>query len=1189
MHNRMISALIGLLSLFALPCLADDSATDYDIVTVQVTTSSYDASKPPVFARVKYNKLCPLVITSDDMGRVEFVRNWAFFNGYPVIASAYFYTMDDVSSLLNAPYNAATMSSAQEPELKADSFTPLTYTDGTGGVRRFTATSAIMPYKVEQKNYIWMHSTHAQAMVRTGWSFAQHDVADEKPDGVSTDAQWRSYITEQLPIQSQKMEDITGYGLKVIVEPNGDHQYIGAGIASNEVCWNIFQNASTEYPAQDATLSDWTGGSMPTDFTSKPTGAWERFFFQDKERTFYDEKIKPAIENNDGSKMILGGTHGIANAMLTILKEKVQPADKLWVAGADEVWEYYYIYNHAKIEDINYNDTEGKLTFTVKVPKYKKHQFRELTINIPGITDGTDCSFSDNVVTGGYRQNDDQYTINLGLETNTYTHIEELISFYRANLFNEYVKRDAQYLIDMLVPGAKKTAYSSQLNAMPNYQYKVEAILKGSGDAGADKKQTLFEGKSDVAEQQNISYPRYILDGSTLYETPANSSTPSYMLQFTPAETEDTETHSINYTAGQTGVVFYAEGETLDGVSPITDVISATKKGTGDPYHALMQASNGIGAHITTKTTVTTLASGIYTLTAGVGDTWHDATHYATLTFKLDDKVVYTFQTDAAGLKEYSQSDIIVKTGGTLTVEAEGTGNARWLDYVFVQKTAEYDASTPDVSLTATNDGIIKVSNGDTSVTLTASATPADGKSISKTVIKDEQGKIVATAEGSTCTYTFKNTVLGRYKFSAEATDDTKLTGVSDELTVSVTSDLSYSAYSSLGDLLAEESLSDQTATTSITYSYPRYLLKGTELYETQPRNSGKAIHYGETFELKEPNIEKTISYERSKENVVFYTEGEAISGVNIRTDAASGNQDTGAPYWALIYGSNGAGADLKDKKLTLTTLPAGTYKIYAGLGVTWTAKKATYTFTAGGEKIATMTTTTTEGVTELSGDSFTLNEETTLYVASESEHDKACWLDYVYIQKLDGVPVSITDAGYATFSSPYALDFTGSDIKAYVARMDGDVVTMTPIEKVPAATGLFLQGTEGTAVSLTIPLASETQAVSGNALKPQLTTGTVGAGNYVFSGKDGQQLAFRRLTQATSLPAGRAYLQATAADGAPRLLQIQLEDGVTGLLPVTATQGTATDRPVYDLRGLPVGKSHKGIVIRNGKKSYQK
>ena len=91
--------------------------------------------------------------------------------------------------------------------------------------------------------------------------------------------------------------------------------------------------------------------------------------------------------------MILGGTHGLSDIFLDYLRNTLQPTDKYWVAGADEVWEYYHLYNNAMISDITYSN--GVLNFNVKIPRYKKHQFRELTINIPGISEGTSFSFSD--------------------------------------------------------------------------------------------------------------------------------------------------------------------------------------------------------------------------------------------------------------------------------------------------------------------------------------------------------------------------------------------------------------------------------------------------------------------------------------------------------------------------------------------------------------------------------------------------------------------------------------------------------------------------------------------------------------------------------------------------------------------------------------------------------------------------
>lgn len=624
-------------------CLSGMADEKYDVVTISVTASSYDATKPPVIAPVKYNKLCPLVITSDDMGRGEYMRNWAYFNGYPVISDSYAGQMDNPLTLLNAPYNTVTLS-YQDKGIMAKTFEPLTYTDDTGGKRRFTATSAIMPYKIGSI-YSLMNENMAKVMVRTGWSFAQHDVADSFDDVADVNA----YIKEQLPIQSNKMKGITGYGLKVIVEPNGDHRYLKAGVESNEICWNIMQNSTDEYPANSLLLDNWTKGIDITSFDNKPTGGFERLFFQGNESTWMSN-----INTADGTKIILGGTHGMGNDILKFMKETVQPTDKYWVAGADEVWEYYHLYNKAKIENVKYAD--GTLTFEVKVPQYEKHQFREMTINIPGITDGTNCTFSDNVVTGGARQNSEQYTINFGIEEGVKTHISELVSLYRQNLTNEYLKRDAQYLIDLLVDGETKTNYQQKLNAAPNYSIKLVANLTGGGNNKQIQLQSIL---NDEQQETVCPFPRYILDGTTLYQTDANATKPHYVKVVTPSQAE--ETININYTAIEdANVVFYSEGEDLKGTEPITDGYHATKQGTGEPYHALMQASNGIGGAVKSQVSITTLQPGVYKLVAGIGDTWHEATKYAHVIFKLGDKVIYDFDTDAAGLKEYEKHIIYI-------------------------------------------------------------------------------------------------------------------------------------------------------------------------------------------------------------------------------------------------------------------------------------------------------------------------------------------------------------------------------------------------------------------------------------------------------------------------------------------------------------------------------------------------
>jgi hypothetical protein len=1150
-------------------------AENYDIVTITVQASAYDASKPPQFAKVKYNKLCPLITTSDDMGAGELIRNWAFFNGYPVFANDAYGQIAMGNDFLDSPYSASAWAQ-QVRSLKRDSHSPLTYSDNTGGVRRFTGTSAIWPHQVNNTNSTLINGNDAKVMIRTGWSFAQHDV-----DYSENDIKAGLYTAQQVadrfqPLSELWAENATGIGLKVMVEPSGAHTYIDAGKLSDEICWNIFQNGVVgTYPEMTHTLvNDWTSGTDWTTFgTNKPTETTRRIFFQGHENEWFN-----AINSADGTEILIGGTHGIGDDILAFMKNTVQPTDQFWVASADEVWEYYHLYNNATIQNLNYAD--GTLTFQVKVPKYQKSQFRELTINIPGITNGSNPTYSNNVIVGGARQNNGQYTINIGLEDKIYTYIEELIAYYRAHQYNTYVKDDAQYLIDLLLPGTKKDDYQSQLDAAAVFTtYQVTTSVG---------EKVLAAGGQDAAAAVTYTFPKYLLSGTDLYQATKNGSKPYYVTTFTP--NSGTDNRTVTYTKAVENVTFFAEGENLDGAffNPKSmGNINDNGKGEYLPWH---EASNAAGGYITSPVTVTTVQPGKYNLVVACGDSFNNATHYATFTFKLGDKTIFTFQTDYQGIKEYTKEAILVKEPMTLTVEAIESGTSRWIDYLYLVKTAEYDATVPDVEISAATTDL-DITDGVSPVTITATATGYEGAAIAQTVIKDADGNTLATNSGSTCQYSFTPTQLGNIIFTAEATDNQNRTGASQDLTITVKSDFTLTAVSNMGDPIANTTFTAQTDNKNYSFLYPRYLLKGTTLYETAARSAdSRQLHYGEnvTFSLANKNIERTIDYTAAVANIVFFTEGEDVTGArkwtNNKFDSGQGQS------YALTLGSMGACGGFKSEgqgSNTLTTLPAGQYQLTAIIGCT--NSTSTYTFKAGNTPIGSYNATpSTASLVTYTTDPFTLDGETTVTAASSIGPDNSQnWIDLVYIKKLDAQPVTVGTQGYATFSSLYSLDFTSvSGIKAYIATSaTNGAVDMTQVTgTVPEATGLLLQATIGSTTSTTIPLATTVPTtITNNLLLAHTEEGEVAAGNYVFSGKkDGTELGFRQLSEPTNVPAGRAYL--TLPDGSPARLSITFDNLPATIGPLHTGNATEANLQIYNLNGQKSGW-HKGIIISNGRK----
>lgn len=777
------------------PCnhlLAQTDVTGYETVTITIPASAYNADAggiglgAPQMARVKYNKLFPLVITSDDMGKTELTNNWAAVNGYPVINDWIDLGIQPGGTkFLQAPYKKYYM---QGRSSDADDYQPMTYTDNVGKTQRYRITSAVMPYDLASNNYAKINANDAKLMLRTGWSFAQHDVDNTS----SVDA-----ISTAMTTNSTTWENQVGIGLKVMVEPNGNHNYLDAGKQNNGVCWNIFQNPATGYPGNDKTLTDWTDGTMPTTFSSKPDGGYTRTFFQGNEAAWKNE-----VESADGTKIVIGGTHGIGDDIKTHLRTATNVTDNAWVGSADEVWEYYHIYNNVVIENVTWSGSA--LTFDVKVPTYNKHQYRELTINIPGLTGTGAPTFSTESgktvpVTGGYKTDGGTgigYTLNIGLESSITTHISDLMAIYRDDQTNLFVKRDMEYLISQLWDGS---SYTSRLTASPTYNLSVGSSLDGSTGP------TLATIKTDTDCDKSFAVPRYILNGTTLYEHAANGSKPYYVNTITTSA--DTPS-AISYTAKDlsslaTGAtpVFYAEGEDLDGVAVVGADFDVTVNSSRKS--AMEIASMGMGGNVVSgipATVTSSLPRGTYKIVIGYGDTNTGAA--STYNVNVNGTSVYSFDNSGVSsnsVTEFTSHDFDVETDNLpITVSSDYTVNhpeqgSHWIDYVYIVKTADLEAIAPTLTFTSsTTASTIKTG---TTATLTANALPNGGSNISTSIYAADSEETItgdALATGTTsATYSFTPSSDGTSYFVAQSTNSVGTT-TSQLITLTATSITNY-------------------------------------------------------------------------------------------------------------------------------------------------------------------------------------------------------------------------------------------------------------------------------------------------------------------------------------------------------------------------------------------------------------
>lgn len=183
---------------------------------------------------------------------------------------------------------------------------------------------------------------------------------------------------------------------------------------------------------------------------------------------------------------------------------------------------------------------------------------------------------------------------------------------------------------------------------------------------------------------------------------------------------------------------------------------------------------------------------------------------------------------------------------------------------------------------------------------------------------------------------------------------------------------------------------------------------------------------------------------------------------------------------------------------------------------------------------------------------------------------------------------------GIMTYASEYDLDFSAvSGLTAYVATgISDNTLTLTPVDKVLAGTGLLLKGKADS--TFTVPV-----TVSATAIDDNLLVGLTGQTDVYQTTDDGIAFIlandihgvnwYRLAEEHCTLKANSAYLRlpASVAPSASRALTMAFEDGTTGITPASSLNGGEW----YDLNGRKLDKkpTRKGLYIFNGRKTLIK
>ena len=201
---------------------------------------------------------------------------------------------------------------------------------------------------------------------------------------------------------------------------------------------------------------------------------------------------------------------------------------------------------------------------------------------------------------------------------------------------------------------------------------------------------------------------------------------------------------------------------------------------------------------------------------------------------------------------------------------------------------------------------------------------------------------------------------------------------------------------------------------------------------------------------------------------------------------------------------------------------------------------------------ITTLTFPSNDGTTQ-TATRVVIAEDSYVRFLDVKSQNSCHYYDYILVKKTpESVSATITSAGYATYCSPYALDFSEvSGLKAYIitGTESGNTLALSAVKEVPANTGVLLEGEVG---NYDIPVvASSSTDVSANKLVGVTAKKEIAAeAGYVLMDEDAG-VGFYKNNKAFTVGANTAYLPANFAGGAAR--EAYFFDGATDVEAVEA------------------------------------
>lgn len=384
----------------------------------------------------------------------------------------------------------------------------LGYTDGLGIERRFALGVAIWPDSRNQniddimnptthsanKYYPYLVWNDIRPMLEFGHEIYFHDVdtnGDNTVDGILKGLKKSQAITlSQLP----------GHGMKVIAEPNGNHDYLLAGERYEDISFMCAQGANPLGLlqnigfAQDLDLrnkvqfrryveSTPDANLLMTDISAKATSGLYQWYHDFSHGPSEHQYIKDLyVKLND-----------------TFGKDG---DDTIWFATLDEVYEYWFVRRYAKIRKEVLPD---RVKYSVLIPKERFFRHKEFTLQLNGnynnslsaeLTKGNAYGFA-------FGNINNKFSININLEKRVYDMADKYSNIYLESQ-DEEARNDALYFISQLREDLK-TQFNNRITSIDTAPVLTSIRINGGASVTNSRQVSVTLVRTGVITHYKIS------------------------------------------------------------------------------------------------------------------------------------------------------------------------------------------------------------------------------------------------------------------------------------------------------------------------------------------------------------------------------------------------------------------------------------------------------------------------------------------------------------------------------------------------------------------------------------------------------------------------------------------------------------------------------------------------------------